>query len=186
MKRMVHLVAVLVVVLATLTHVDWAKAAELSFEFYRLESNGTRKLLAEGRKTYELSDVHVEERRSGGVVHWSKSVLLWEDLSVGASIHLEHPLTGFGLWIRKRANGFSWDWFVKKEGTTFEKLQGVGLVTIKSWKEGSSEELISVEFLTDVTLRGKFSHLPFMGLPDEDTHHLVVKKGSVLLLGKEG
>jgi hypothetical protein len=157
-----------------------AGAATLDYEVYALQGEGKRELLGKGTKEYELADVVVVEKTKGGVTSWSKSVLIWEDFSVGASIYKERPLTGFGLWIKRPGNGFSWDWFDIEDGAVFRKLQGGGKVRVETEKLEGSEELLAVEFLTDVTLRGSFSSWMFS---TEDTHHLVIKKGSVLMLG---
>jgi hypothetical protein len=155
----------------------------IKYEIYRLEPGGERTLLASGKREYTQEDVAVVAREGRGQTFWQKSVVVWDDFSVGSSIHLEHPLTGFGLWIERETDGFSWDWFDIESGDIFKKLQGTGRVRVETRSNNGAKEIVAVDFLTDVTLRGKFSSwsiLPFVPFPDEDTHHLVVKKGSVL------
>ena len=168
---------ILALIVAALTP-SLAQAEAIEYEVYELRNNGERTLLASGVKNYAVTDVHVEERvASAGGRFWSKSILVWDDFSVGASVHRESSLEGFGLWITKGGDGFSWDWFNREGPDTFRKLQGKGLVRVRTVSSASYQELTAVEFLTDVTLRGEFSWWPFS---TADTHHLVVKKGSVL------
>ena len=167
--------------LAALSFSSRAASETLDYEIYALQEQGKRELLAEGTKEYQLSDVMVIEKRKNGKTSWSKMVPIWGDFSVGASIYRERPLTGFGLWIKRPGSGFSWDWFDLDHDGFFEKLQGGGRVRVETKTTEGSEELLAVEFLTDVTLRGRFS---FWMLSTEDTHHLIIKKGSILRVGK--
>jgi hypothetical protein len=167
--------------LIVLCYASSAAAETLDYEIYALQGGGKLERLAKGAKDYQISDVVVVEETKGGVTSWSKSVLVWEDFSVGASIYREHPLTGFGLWIKRPGSGFSWDWFDIEHDAIFRKRQGGGQVRVETKLSEGSEELVAVEFLTDVTLRGRFG---FWIFSTEDTHHLIIKKGSVLRIGK--
>jgi hypothetical protein len=81
------------------------------------------------------------------------------------------------VFRREDKDGFSWEWFEQTEGSTFTKLQGSGRVSVQMNKVGKSEELASVEFLEDVTLR----YLDDMSKPPGTvTHEVLVKKGSIL------
>ena len=62
----------------------------------------------------------------------------------------------------------------------FVKLQGTGRVRVTVTRGAGYEELAAVEFLDDVTLR--FSEDMFRHRPGQDTHEVVIKKGSVLRL----
>lgn len=155
-----------------------AFGSRLDYEIYLLDAEGTRTLLAKGVKDYQLGDVQVRSDPHGQ--YSQKWVVVWEDYSVGVSVHPADGLTGFGLWIERPTNSFSWDWFDLEDGDVFTKRQGEGRVRIQTKEAGGVEEIIAVEFLSDVTLRGQFSHVAFMPLPEKDTHHIVIKQGSVL------
>jgi hypothetical protein len=137
--------------------------------------------IAKGVKTYlPAKDIVVREGpKKSDAPSWVKWLVLDESFAIGASVHREQPLSGFGLMVFRREdqNGFSWEWFGKAAGSTFTKLQGSGRVTVQVKKVGESEELTSVEFLEDVTLR----YLDDMSKPPGTvTHEVLVKKGSIL------
>jgi hypothetical protein len=132
-------------------------------------------------KTYSpAKDIVVREGpKKGDRPSWVKWLVLDENFAIGASVHREQPLSGFGLMVFRREDkdGFSWEWFEQTEGSTFTKLQGSGRVSVQMNKVGKSEELASVEFLEDVTLR----YLDDMSKPPGTvTHEVLVKKGSIL------
>ncbi|NJN06218.1 MAG: hypothetical protein HC814_07430 [Rhodobacteraceae bacterium] len=154
-----------------------ARGETLEYEVYELNGHDKRSLLARGVKEYAVADVRIVERSKGGQRSWSKSVVVWDDFSVGASVFCEQSLEGFGLWIARPGDGFSWDWFDREEQGTFKKLQGGGRVRVTMAASTKCSEFVAVEFLTDVTLRGRFSWWPFSFA---DTHQIVLKKGSVL------
>lgn len=62
-------------------------------------------------KEYAVADVRVEEHNAPEGRFWSKSVLVWREFSVGASVYRENSLDGFGLWLKRAGAGFSWEWF---------------------------------------------------------------------------
>jgi hypothetical protein len=153
-----------------------ASAESINYEIYALHRSGDE-LLAKGTLTYMPRDVQVVERVSSKHGRfWDKSVRVWEDFSIGASVYREQSLCGFGLWIQKGVGGFSWDWFTQESGNTYRKLQGGGRVRVVLAPSKAYEELVAIEFLDNVTLR--FRESLFFG----DTHHIVVHKGSVLRL----
>jgi hypothetical protein len=139
--------------------------------------------IAKGVKTYSpAKDIVVRDGpNKDGTPSWVKSLVLDENFGIGASVHREQPLTGFGLMVFRRGDrdGFSWEWFDKASGSTFTKLQGSGRVAVQVKKHGETEELTSVEFLEDVTLR----YLDDMTKsPGTVTHEVLIKKGSILAL----
>lgn len=159
-----------------------AVAAEtVTWEAVALSGPG-RQVIARGVKTYSpKKDIVVQDQPAGrdGAAWWLKSLLLNDTFAVSASVHRERRLDGFGLAIYRRgdANGFSWDWFDRDEGATFRKLQGPGSVSVTIRKGPDYEELESVAFLDDVTLR----YLDDMSKPPgTHTHEVVIRKGSVL------
>ncbi len=139
--------------------------------------------IANGVKTYSpAKDIIVRDGPTkDGAPSWVKSLVLDENFAIGASVHREQPLTGFGLMVFRRGgrDGFSWEWFDKANGSTFAKLQGNGRVAVKVKKQGEAEEITSVEFLEDVTLR----YLDDMSKPPGTVNHeVLIRKGSVLAL----
>ena len=74
--------------------------------------------------------------------------------------------------------GFSWDWFNRESGLIFRKLQGGGTIKVTLVASTEFQEIAAVEVLEDITLR--VIGLPWWFFTDDDTHHLVVRKGSVL------
>jgi hypothetical protein len=174
-------------ILACLLFAHPAAAETLTFEIYELMTDGGRQLLAKGSKHYELSDIEVQ-RSLVGEVFWMKQLPLTDRFGVGASIHHDKELVGFGLWVRQRPKwfefwkdrGFSWDWFNREQPPIYQKLQGPGRVRATIVKGSNFEALTSVEFLDDITLRLNAS--PWFFFSMDDTHHVVVRKGSVLKL----
>src|SRR5262245_45760323 len=80
-------------------------------------SGTERRSIAKGATTYEPSrDVVVRAGQDGK--SWSKSILLNDAFALGASVHRERRLEGFGLMVDQRndANGFSWEWFDLEKG----------------------------------------------------------------------
>ena len=138
-----------------------------------------REVLGQGVKTYEAEKDIVVQQRAGGRTWWSKSIPLNDTFVIGASVHREPRLDGFGLWVKRRgdADGFSWEWFERSSGAVFQKLQGSGRVSITLKTGPGYQELESVEFLDDITLR----YLDDMRKPrGTKTHEVIVTKGSVL------
>ena len=134
----------------------------LEYEIYALQGSSDRKLLAKGTAKCDPTKVQTVERSVFGMRFWEKSVPLWQDFSVGASIYRERQLDGFGLWIRSEGGGFSWNWFTLESGLTYRKLKGTGRVKVTLAPDKDYEELIAVEFLDDVKLTGNFGWLPFL------------------------
>lgn len=160
-----------------------AAAESLTWETKSIGQGGPTPI-GKGIKTYSpAKDIVVRDGppEKEGEPSWVKSLVLDENFAIGASVHREQPLTGFGLMVFRRGDrdGFSWEWFDKVSGFTFAKLQGNGRVVIQVKRQGEAEELKSVEFLEDVTLR----YLDDMSKPPGTvTHEVLIKKGSILAL----
>jgi hypothetical protein len=141
-----------------------------------------RTVLDKGTKSY-LPSHDIIVRKGGpdnnGRPGWDKSLPLSDTFAVGASVHQEKKLDGFGLVVYRRGDrrGFSWEWFQRESGSTFRKLQGEGRLSVSIKKAGDYEELEAVEFLDDIVLR----YLDDMAKgPGRYTHEILIKKGSVL------
>ena len=161
-----------------------AAAETITYELYELSGGARTKLLAHGTKSYTLDDIAVTTS-AVGTKFWRKELLVADGFSIGASIYRDKELDGFGLWLTRRPEwyevwsdgGFSWDWFYREQGATYRKLEGPGRLKATIVTGPRYEELTAVEFLEDVTFRLKDS--PWFSFSDADTHHMVVRKGSV-------
>jgi hypothetical protein len=162
-----------------------ASAERIIYELYDISNPANRVLLAEGVKEYTLKDVLVDERTLGRAPNWSKEIPIAEGFNAGAVIYRERELTGFALQLKRRGGfmgtlsqgGFSWDWFNREADLVFRKLQGGGRIKVTLVASTEFQEIAAVEVLEDITLRviGR----PWWFFTEDDTHHLVVRKGSV-------
>jgi hypothetical protein len=145
---------------------------------------GKRVLVHKGTHEYIAKDVLVEVKSGDGMSFKDESVVLPGDFRVGASVHPDEKLTGFGLWMEKPPSSFSWEWFDLDKDMTFKKLKGGGSVKVTVRGFPVMEEMASVEFLDDITLRMRDDTLCKAGedVTEKKTHMMIVKKGSVLLL----
>lgn len=155
-------------------------AESLTYAIYALPLIGGHEIVAEGTRVYSLQDVKVENRNG----HESKSIDVGHGFSVGASVYREKKITGFGFWMDKNGEGFSWEWFDLEEGDIFRKRQGRGRVKVTMKLTEGAEEMARVAFLDEVTFRLQLagiwrSLIPFV---DRHTHHMVIGKGSELVL----
>jgi hypothetical protein len=151
------------------------RAEKVEYEIFALDEAGKPTLIAKGVKEYGDADVEIEERNVRGEIHWSKSLQLEGGFSVGGSIYREPQVTGFGLWARHSACGFSWEWFNASASGHFKKLQESGQLSVTYRNVGSMKEISEIVFDTDVSLRLNESQDIH-----RDTHRILVKKGSVL------
>src|SRR5207253_1816568 len=141
---------------------------------------GEPELIAAGTRSYLPQDVEVSKGPAPDAINWQKTLSISSGFDIGASVYREPRTDGFGLWIRKDGGGFSWEWFVRENDGVFRKLQGSGRVKVRFARLGNLEELAEVQFLDDVTMRlDSLWMIPFWS---KKTHHLVVRKGSVLWL----
>lgn len=160
-------------------------AERIEYELYDVSNAGNRVLLAKGVRDYTLKDVVVSENPLGRERNWDKEIPIVEGFNAGAVIYREKELTGFALQLQRRGGlmgvlsqgGFSWDWFDRESGLVFRKRQGGGRIKVTLVASNAFQEIAAVEVLEDVTLR--VQGRPWWFFNDGDTHHLVVRKGSV-------
>jgi hypothetical protein len=158
-----------------------ACAESLDYAIYSLPLFfGEREKIAEGRLVYSHDDVRVERGPIENIWNWRKTLPVAAGFEIGTTVHRDKEITGFGLWMKKGGQGFSWEWFRLEGNDVFRKLQGPGRVRVRLAKTGDLVELASIEFLEDVTFR--LNTLPPNPFLDKDTYNLVVKKGSILWL----
>jgi hypothetical protein len=153
----------------------------VSYEIYGLGPDGARHAIAQGKREYSVdNDIRVEQRTDGtGLVFWVKSLDLFDGFGIGAYVSHEGPLDGFGLFVTHRdwPDGFSWEWFNRHRENEYDKLQGPGRVRVDLRVVRNAEELLAVEFLTDITLR--FMDDIRRRQTGERTHLIIVGAGSV-------
>ncbi len=134
-----------------------------------------KEVISEGTLTYSYSDI-ITENRHGFV---SKYLHVSETFNIGASIYRESEITGFGLWINKNGKGFSWEWFTLEHDNVFRKLQEGGSVLVEFRKTDELNEIESIEFLKDVSMRlDTLNYIPFWF---KNTHRMLIKKGSKIV-----
>lgn len=161
-------------------------AESIVYELYDISKGSNPLLLAKGVHDYSLQDVLVEEHLFHRAPNWSKEIPIVEGFHAGAVIYREKELTGFALQLKRRGGfmgvlsqgGFSWDWFYRESGLTFRKLQCGGRIRVVLVPSTEFQEIAAVEVLEDITLR-VIGH-PWWFFTQDDTHHLVIRKGSVL------
>jgi hypothetical protein len=168
-------IGVAMVATALLTSCLLARPPIVRYTIYEVGAHGRRKPLASGVLQCDSKNLHSLELNVLWQHFWKKWFTLEKGFAIGGGIHREKTLSGFGLWISKDGGGFSWDWFTLDTGLVYRKLQGTGRVKVTFVPNKDYQELASVEFLDDVTLRGYFSWAPFVM-----THQVEVQKGSVL------
>jgi hypothetical protein len=163
-----------------------AHAETITYELYDI-STRPRMLLAKGVKHYTAKDIVVEDEWFGRSASLLKEIPIAEGFSAGAVVYRgQRALTGFALKLQRHGGfmgvlsqgGFSWDWFDLESGSIFRKLQGGGRIKVTWVPSTEFQEIAAVEVLEDITLR-VIGH-PWWFFTTEDTHHLVVRKGSVL------
>ena len=150
-----------------------ARAESIEFEVREISRIGSR-VMAKGRRDYSLSDIKVHPYERDGQSISEKLLELQDGFKIGARVFFETELSGFGLVAQRNNGDFSWEWFNKVSGARFKKLQGGQGVDVRTQRTPIGEELVEVKFLDDTTLRFKNR-----GAQD-DTHHIIVKAGSVL------
>ncbi len=163
-----------------------ARAESLAYELYELAGGGQRTLLAQGTREYSVRELLVHEIGTGDDRWRVMELPIANGFAAGGSIYREKNLTGFGLWLRDRGSllgaaaqgGFSWDWFDRESGNVYRKLQGGGRVRVTLVPSDRFQEIAAIEVLEDITLR--VNNRPWFLFTSSDTHHLVIKKGSVL------
>ncbi len=161
-----------------------AVAETISYSIYSLPIfRGEPQLKAEGKRVYSHDEIRSAPGPASGVTNWTRTLAIANGFEIGASVYREPKTDGFGLWIRKDGQGFSWEWFTRESDQVFRKLQGPGRLKVRFAHFGQSEELAEVEFLDDVTMRlNTLWFTTFIPFLSQETDHLVVRKGSVLWL----
>lgn len=147
-------------------------AESVWFEIYEL---ATGKLVAKGERHYSHDDIVVKTYSANGISVTEKYLELEHGYRVGARLVDQRELTGFGLLAKKTDADFSWEWYSRKSGQIYTKLHGGNLARIRSSGLPLFEKLEAVEFLSDTKLNFRLG-----GPNNEESHEVVVKKGSVL------
>jgi hypothetical protein len=151
-------------------------AESINYEISAISKDNVKTVLVQGVKEYSVKDIVVEESKKGRETHWSKSLPLEKDFSVGASVYREKKLEGFGLWAKDGgARSFSWEWFSIEKPGVFNKLQEGGSIEVTYQGGPLVEEIAAISFKTDISLRINNSS-EVGGV----THRVLIKKGSVL------
>jgi hypothetical protein len=155
---------------------------------YRLSTSGSlgNKVLAEGTKTYS-PDADIEVEASGpkdAAKAWSKRLELAQGFKLEAYVTREATLDGFSLVVTSPASpdDFSWNWFDRESDAVFTKRRGAGRLRVSERTVGELVELEAVEFLDDVALTYRDNRQA--KTPDERTHELLIKKGSVFRMAR--
>jgi len=148
-----------------------ALASTITYEIYDYSKDKNGHLVAAGSKEYSDVDINIACDNS----HCKKILLLEQGYSVGASIYREQKLTGFGIWVRRNNQGFSWEWFNLDGNRTFKKLQEGGMVTVKYSGLPIVEEIAEIIFDTNISLRLNESNEV-----GSVTQRILIKKGSIL------
>ena len=162
-------------------------AESLTYEAYQLVSPSKRRLMDQGTVDYDpLRDVQTVRRTAqDGELFWTRGLPLPNGFWVSAQVQLSpiQQLYGFGLRLmhRRHPAGFSWEWYDWDDDDDFKKRQGVGRVRTVLHKTADTEQLVRVEFLDDTELR--FCSNLMRCKPGENTHALIIRRGSVLALG---
>jgi hypothetical protein len=137
--------------------------------------------IAAGSKQYTLKEVRIKEvRNKDGSIFWTKAVELASGFNIGINVTREPTHDGVGLFISnaKYPAGISWNWFQAETDDTYKQLKGNSHIKVQLKQMAAAQEIVAVEFLDDTTLT--FTDDMFRHKPGEDSHRVVVKKGSVL------
>ena len=144
---------------------------------YEIYDKASGKLVGKGVKEYTKEDIIFNPYESSDRKVIEKFIELEQGYKVGARIFFdENPLTGFGLVAQLTDKDFSWEWYnLESPPNTFRKLQGdKGFVVVRVSGLPMQAILEEVEFLDDATLRFALG-----GAGNEESHDIVIKKGSV-------
>ena len=128
-------------------------AGSITYEIVDYSSVATGHRIGSGTLVQSPNDVRVVKQEGRGLVLWSKSVFLAHGFSIGLSDARDADLTGFGMWVQTDPDRFSWDWFTRSHGDIFDKIRETGSVRVTTKRSGGAQEIRSVEFVTDVSLR---------------------------------
>lgn len=154
----------------------------IAWTIVALFDTGGRGVMGEGRKAYGTEhDVFVEPIRNARPDARKVSLLLSRDFVMSVAVSKQVYVEGFGLFISRRgnANGFSWEWFDRAGESIFHKRQGNSRVAVTIHRSSGYQEIESIEFLDDVTLR----YLDDITQPPgTHTHEVIIRAGSVFKL----
>lgn len=154
-----------------------AFAESISFEIYKLGSDGSREVIASGTRHYGLDEITRKEKvdRPTGSTWTDASLALDSGYMIGGSFYRLPQIDGFPLWMQWKWNplGGSWEWFDLVEDGIFDKRQVGGRIETRSIRVDGLQQIVEVRFLTDVTLRYSW----FIGL--EKSRFIEIKAGSV-------
>jgi len=159
-------------------------ASEINFEIYE-RKDSHRILLGKGAKSYGASDFSMRrENRDGKFYGVRKALPLYDGYSIGTLDRQGADVSGFGLWVvhlpfDSNPNEFSWEWYDRKTGGNFTKLQGGSRIKVLFGGAPLIQEIRRVEFLDDVEL-DYTKDLCCKSGEDGSTHVLVIRAGSVL------
>ena len=147
-----------------------------------LFATGGRSVMNEGRKVYDpKQDIIVEPIRVARPDARKVSVSLSRDFVMSVAVSKQLQVDGFGLFVSRRGNaqGFSWEWFDRAGESLFLKRQGNSRVAVSVQNSFGYQELESIEFLDDVSLR----YLDDITQPPgTHTHEVIIREGSVFKL----
>lgn len=149
-------------------------AETIEYQIYEVDKEENKRLLTEGVKDYQISDIKTKERAPGQTIYY---LPLEKECSVGVVVSAEEKVTGFALQAIHSSGGFSWDWFDLEEGNRFTKRQECGEVEIKTTGLPGNYFISQVDFITDVCLR-----LNQSDDIDRDTHRITIKQGGTLVV----
>ena len=148
------------------------RAESIVYEIYEL---ATGKLVAKGERHYSHDDIVIKKYNANGMSVTEKHLELEHGYRIGARLVEQQELTGFGLLAKKTDADFSWEWYDRKSGQIYTKLHGGNLARVRSSGLPILEKLEEVEFLSDTKLNFRLG-----GPKGEESHEIVIKKGSVL------
>jgi hypothetical protein len=157
------------------------RGEEIAYVIAAATAKPSDRPIAAGSKQYALKDVRIKEvRNRDGSIFWDKSVELASGFSLGIDVSREPTHDGVGLVISNPHYpiGISWNWFQAETDDTYKQVKGDSHIKVQLKQMAAAQEIVAVEFLDDTTLT--FTDDMFRHKPGEDSHRLVVKKGSVL------
>lgn len=149
-------------------------SGEIKYEILDCRTPMAPKVIASGTKQQTPKDARVMK------VPLISQVTTFIPLDKGFAIKISDPrekrLTGMGVsgWAE---NAFSWEWFDRDKGDTFLKLQEGGSIKVITKMIDTTEVIVSIEFLSDISIR-----LSESGGSGETLVRINIKKGSLISL----
>ena len=171
-----------------------ALAGSFRYEVVDYSTSATGISLANAASEQGPIDVEAEDKDGCGSRISRSFVALEHGLRLGISDNSDRRIRGFGMWIETEGESFSWEWFSRETGGSFERLwawltRGPDDLFVK-WPERSRirartvivagvEKIIEIQFLTDVPLEASET-----GGAGRVLQRVTIKEGSVLTWGK--